>query len=622
MSKFCGVFHFDFRPVSEDEGRVRSALNGPGCQTSQTCRQPGLFMGWAGSGGTAKGLFQGLERSVCLWDGRIDNRQELLRKTGLHPDCCDAALILNAYQKHGLDGLRDVIGDWSLCVWDSGRREIILASDYAGIRPLYYHWSPGSLYWSSSLNDVVRWSGAVQFDDTYAASFLTRGSAGGRTPYAGVLPVPAGHAVTIDRNGTVSRAFWSLPIHQEIRYADEAQYEERLVELFRESVRVRLAADTPTCAELSGGLDSSSVVCMADRIRREAPGPDDAPGLITFSYAHEKSPDEKFYRAIEQVCRVSAYHLELHEYPAAAADCMGSAPGFWEPRFQGLARQMAALGANVLLTGQFGDFIMGNTHDDSGQVAEWLAKGQLRKAAKTAYAWARAMQTPIYPILWRGIREAYSRWLPPVSPEDSVGANPVSREDSLAPALHARLAQMEQERLSDEVAKDFPAGRRRRFQTAAQVLRWRTLQTPDALQHLSVTHPYAHRPLVEFMLTIPSGLVVSPGQPRRLMRRAFAGLLPPLVLNRKSKASYLSTYRESLLPLATTLLKGCEEIQVVQRGYVDHQSLMGRLEKFKQGLDCNETQLRQVILFEFWLRARDLNTQSSEMSPRSVLAPS
>jgi asparagine synthase (glutamine-hydrolysing) len=621
LSKFCGVFHFDFRPLSEDEGRVRSALNGPGCPTSQTCRQPGLFMGWAGAGGPqAQGLFEGLDRNVCLWDGRIDNREHLLGKTELHPDCCDAALVLSTYQKRGIDGLRDIIGDWSVCIWDSGRREIVLASDYAGIRPLYYHRSSGSLYWSSSLDDVVRWSSATQLDDAYAASFLTRGNGGGRTPYAEILPVPPGHAVFLDRNGMVNRAFWTLPVHQETRYPDETQYEERLLELFRESVRVRLATDSPTCAELSGGLDSSSIVCMADRILRERPG--DPSELITFSYAHENSPDEKFYRAVEQVCRVSAYHLELDEHPAAAADCMGAVPGLWEPRFQGLARRMAALGSGVLLTGQFGDFIMGNTHDDTGQVAEWFAKGQPRKAAKTAYAWARAMQTPIYPILWRGMREAYSSWLPSPHPDDSVGAIRASREDSLASGLRARLAEIETERPSHQPAREFPPGRRRRFQVADEVLRSRTLQTPNVLQHLSVTHPYAHRPLVEFMLTIPAAVVVSPDQPRRLMRRAFACLLPPMVLNRKSKASYLATYRESLLPLAAKLLKNSEGIQVVERGYVDRASLMGRLEKFTQGLDCNETQLRQIILFEFWLRAHELCSQESELSRRSAFAAS
>jgi hypothetical protein len=88
------------------------------------------------------------------------------------------------------------------------------------------------------------------------------------------------------------------------------------------------------------------------------------------------------------------------------------------------------------------------------------------------------------------------------------------------------------------------------------------------------------------------------------MRRAFAGLLPSVIRGRRSKASYASTFRAPLLPLAKLLLQRPTEIELVQRGYLDVQSLRGRLEKFTQGLDCNETQLRQIILLEFWLRNR------------------
>jgi asparagine synthase (glutamine-hydrolysing) len=574
-------------------------------------------MGWVATSVLPqnKGLFQAPDRSVCLWDGRLDNRNHLFSQTGLSAECSDAALILVWFRKNGVDGLRDLLGDWSLCIWDAGRRQIVLASDYAGIRPLYYRRTAHSLYWSSSLADLVRWTGVTELDDTYVANFLVRGRAAGRTPYAGIVPVPAGHAVTIDQSRIDGRAFWSLPIHRETRYPDEKQYEERLLELFREAVQVRLAAGAPTCAELSGGLDSSSVVCMADRLRRETPG--GAPPLITFSCTHENSPDERFFREVERACDVSPCHLDLRDYSFAAADLMGTIPALWEPRYRGLARRLDALGAGALLTGQFGDFVMGNVHDDIGQVTEPLARGQFGIAVRTAYAWARAMQAPIYPILWRGAREAWFSWIPPIGPGDSVGAMPASTEDSLGNALRSRLAPEEREATLDGLAAEAPPGKRQRFRAAAEILASRTLQTPEALQHIWYAHPYAHRPLLEFMLTIPAHVVVGPNEPRRLMRRAFAGLLPPLVLNRKSKGSYSSTYRDSLRPLATELLTGSGKIQSIERGYVERRSLTSRLGRFTQGLDCNETQLRQILILEFWLRKRIAGPPASDSAARS-----
>src|ERR1019366_1887641 len=85
-------------------------------------------------------------------------------------------------------------------------------------------------------------------------------------------------------------------------------------------------------------------------------------------------------------------------------------------------------------------------------------------------------------------------------------------------------------------------------------------------------------------------------------RRAFAGLLPPLVLGRKSKAAYSAVYAAALMPLAAELLKHPGRVQLVERGYVDRRSLARRLERFQQGLECNEYQLRPLLLFEFWLR--------------------
>jgi hypothetical protein len=118
------------------------------------------------------------------------------------------------------------------------------------------------------------------------------------------------------------------------------------------------------------------------------------------------------------------------------------------------------------------------------------------------------------------------------------------------------------------------------------------------------------------MLTIPANILEAPGEPRRLMRRSFAGLLPPMVLNRKSKGSFASTFHEAFLPCGSELLNEPGEIQVVERGYVDRPSLLSRLEKFTQGLECNETQLRQILLLEFWLRKRMTAPPPPEQSPR------
>lgn len=603
MSKLCGVWHHDLRPVSQQEAaQLASAFESPGYAGGQQYAEPGLLLGAAAEShsGQPRQLYPSSDGNCCAWDGRLDNQKELVVKTGLSEGWPNSALALAIYERNGASGLGALLGDWSICIWDARRRMIVLASDYAGIRPLYYHRHAGNLCWSSSVTEVACWTGATEIDDLYVGSLLLRGSAAGRTPYAGVFAVPPGHAVCVSEAGIATKAFWNLPVDRDIRYQDERCYEERLYELFREAVKVRLSGAGPTCAELSGGLDSSSVVCMADRLQTESPSR--ARGLNTFSYTHEGCADEKYFREVERLTDVSACHLELQSYPAVAADAAGGTPAWWVLRFRELARRMAGLSSDVFLTGQLGDLIMGNTNDDTDQVAESLARGGFSKAGREAYAWARSLRAPVYPILWRSLRQAYSSWVPPAAPQASVGAMRADTEDSLRAALRSLLACHERERSEDAPWRHAPPGRRRRFRAVYEMMQSRSLQAPEALQHISYAHPFAHRPLVEYMLSIPAHMVCRPNEPRRLMRRAFAGLLPPLILGRKSKAVYTSAYIGALVPLAATLLQSPAKIQLVERGYLDCESLTSRLQKFTQGLDCNEPQLRQVILLEFWLR--------------------
>jgi asparagine synthase (glutamine-hydrolysing) len=555
-------------------------------------------MGWAaGADDTGRqGPFQ-IGQWVCQLDGRIDNRTDLLRQTGCSHDCPNTEMLATLYRQKGVDGLGDVIGDWSVAIWDAGKRQIVLASDYAGIRPLYYHRSAQTLVWSSTLADLVHWTGISELDDRFTVGFLANSAAPAATPYANIFAVPAGHAVLVSEDQILARSFWTFPVDRKTEFRDEREYEERLLELFRQSVQVRLARNSPTCAELSGGLDSSSVVCMANGLRGDA-------GLITLSYTHPDSVDEKYFREVGRFCQLPGCYLPLDEQDAASEDQVGAIPSWWEPRFRKLSKLMAEAGSSVLLTGQLGDFAMGNNYDGTGQVAEWLSKRRFSKALRTAYAWGRAAQAPLYPILWRGIRQAYSSWSPSLDPQDAVGAMPASTEDSLVSKVRTRLQSYLRERMASEVPRPTPPARRQLFQAAAEVCRSRRLQTPEALRHISYSHPYSHRPLLEFMLTIPSHVVFGPGQPRRLMRRAFDGLLPPMIVTRKSKASYATSFRAPLMPLAKQLLRQPTAIELVKRGYLDVQSLVNRLEKFTQGIDCHETQLRQIILLEFWLRNR------------------
>jgi Asparagine synthase len=306
---------------------------------------------------------------------------------------------------------------------------------------------------------------------------------------------------------------------------------------------------------------------------------------------------------VAKFCPLDSIHASAADYPfLTEAQTGGAIPAFWEPMQAHVATLARQTGAKTYLTGLFGDIVMGNWWDDSEQVAGPLRAGRVGKSLKDALSWSQVLRTPIYPILWRALRRSLPPLLTPTDAYRRDGDSTTgSTEDSIAPDCRRRAD-------DDPMSKEWmsaPPERRKHFRGVSETLQTRHLQPPAPLQHLCYTHPYAHRPLLTFMLSIPADVVCRPGEPRRLMRRSFHELWPPELRTRKSKDVFGGVFLDSLRPLANQLLERPQQLQVVERGYVDPASLKKRLEMLTHSLDCNEGQLRHIILLEFWLRARE-----------------
>jgi hypothetical protein len=180
---------------------------------------------------------------------------------------------------------------------------------------------------------------------------------------------------------------------------------------------------------------------------------------------------------------------------------------------------------------------------------------------------------------------------------------PKSVETSIVPAFNDRTGLSKSESFFSNEWIQAPPERRRYFYNLSMALELRTLQPPEPLQQVDYTHPFSHRPLLEFLMTVPVEVLCRPGEPRRLMRSTFSDLWPRKVRDRRSKASFNAPWQEALRPVARALLTS-RQLHSVERGFVDRTSFLSRLERLCSGLDCNEYQLRQIIILELWLRNR------------------
>ena len=563
---------------------------------------------------------------ILCWDGRLDNREELISilRDRLHGDFTDAGIVMAAYLKWGISFLPRLIADFALSLWDPSSGSLILARDVIGSRDLYYHLDHRGSVWSTDLRQLIRVSKIKpEVDENYVAGYLTRLPESSESPFKNISLVPPAHAVVIkDGDVKVSR-FWSLDPDREIRYRSDAEYEDHFRHLFTEAVRCCMRSDRPVWSDLSGGLDSSSIVCIANQLIKA--GKSEATILETVSCVRDESISSnelKYIRYVEERIGKQGYHLPESEFPvlsAAASDCSAipNALDIFGSYHKRVNELMAASGARVRLCGNGGDQIFNSLPSPAGGLADSLVCGKFVQLHRDLCTWSRDRNKPYLKLFW----------------QDAV-------EPLLSTKLQLRLRSDLNKRFSDLYDQGFvkrtnikermlnprdpfgfrlPSSRKQsvNFLTAVRSI---SAGYARVLQDIELRYPILHRPLVEFMQAIPRDQRVRPGEKRSLQRRALKDLLPPEVLNRKGKGNPSEAVFRGLTREYTRLHSLLSDSYVARCGYVNQQSLMSALERSRHG-DKRISEIFRIISLEFWLRSLEQYGPTAEINAAVMGSP-
>ncbi|RME61579.1 MAG: amidotransferase 1, exosortase A system-associated [Alphaproteobacteria bacterium] len=207
---------------------------------------------------------------VICYNGEVYNFPELRRvleaRGHRFRTHCDTEVILNAYIEWGEDSVRRLRGMFAFAIWDSRRRALFLARDRLGIKPLHYaHLGDGTFLFGSELKSLLRHPGLSRAVDPLAVEdyFALGYVPDPKTILRDVRKLPAGHVMTVRHGGHAPepRSYWHLRFAAR-PVADVRALEDELIARLREAVRMRLVADVPLGAFLSGGVDSSAVVAL------------------------------------------------------------------------------------------------------------------------------------------------------------------------------------------------------------------------------------------------------------------------------------------------------------------------------------------------------------------------
>lgn len=602
-----GLLHTNERPATREERALLLAeLPERPAETSGEIVEDSLLMGFRGDRITCEEDFeiQPLDNGpyILTWDGRLDNRQDLALRLGLtHLETIpDPSIVLHAYEAYGRDGLRDLIGEFALTLWCRRTRTLLVARSECGARPLYYAFADGTLFWSSDFGHLVRVSGvSLEVSEAYFLEFVLSQPNTKLTPLTHVNAVPAGCILEF-RCGALKHTdtLWDPNRVGMLPYSTDGQYEEHLRDAITTAVRARMRAKKPIFAELSGGLDSSSIVLTADKVLRDAGKPREILRTISGVYEDSLSCDEyKFIRLVEEQrgCptllvgeREQRFTLGLQEPEFTGLPN----PNHLTPgRYQTFESLVRASGGRVLLTGLGGDHLFWSAPEGAPLVADELQRANLLGALREAQIWAKAARVPILYILFnRSIPLAMGKPFNLLEIPTWLG-----RKMRLAFSTHKA------ELLGDQTIDADPSKRAQRF---AVDLLFRTIGCGyfNEYRDLFVSHPYTHRPLVEFCLSTPLSQFLRAGQTRSLMRRALKDLLPKKICNRTTKAGADEAYLRAL-QREWTNQPDVLRWKVCESGFVDPTSLFRAFEAMRLGIHNQGGYLMRLLSLELWLRS-------------------
>ncbi|MEA5115932.1 MAG: asparagine synthase (glutamine-hydrolyzing) [Geobacteraceae bacterium] len=329
-----------------------------------------------------------------VFNGEIFNYPEL--KTDLESKGhiirtgTDTEILVHIYEEYGTECLRHLNGQFAFAIWDSNRQELFLARDRVGIRPLHYCQAGDRFIFASEIKALFLDPAVPRQIDAHALSqvFTLWTTLTPKTVFKHVCELPPGHFMLLDKSGSVRlEPFWSIPYFspESREPASLDQAVEELRELLLDAIRIRLRADVPVGAYLSGGLDSSIITSLISGNFNN--------NLRTFSIGFkEKAFDETPYQQM-MVEHLGTDHSRLlidngdirDNFPAVVRHCekpiLRTAP---VPMFL-LSRLVRENSFKVVLTGEGAD--------------EVFAGYNIFKEAKVRQFWSRNPGSGFRPLL-------------------------------------------------------------------------------------------------------------------------------------------------------------------------------------------------------------------------------
>jgi asparagine synthase (glutamine-hydrolysing) len=634
MSGIAGIWNRDGSPVSRDTlASMNERLAHRGLDGSAVWLDGAVGLAAQLTRVTPQSLletqpFVGSAGVVAAFDGRLDDREQLLtlldRSSGVSLSSPDVALAAAAYQRFGDEFASHLAGDFALAIVDARNRKVLLARDALGAHSLQYQVKGQLLVFASEIKALLAHPEvrAVPDEDTLIEMLLKGPEPDdlAATFFKDIQRVLPGGLVIITREHVEVRQAWDFDTTRKTRLKNIDEYAEAYRHYFDQSVRRRMRSAYPVAVSVSGGLDSTGIFCMAQEVRRSAPG--SSPEIVGFTYApNDGSPADEtsFIEAIEKKYSVAIGRIP----PATLGPFRGGKTCLWHAEYpsldplwdssQELQRRVKSSGARLMLTGHWADQVL---FDDA----------YLGDLIRT-FAW---------PTAWKHLQE-FPRWFADADPRALRNLALLNLARCYTPAaLQPALKRWRRKRA---LARQTPLWFSERWRSrAAQPLSGRLeFRRKDSTVHASTLYrvlrsrfyqhcmdwndkigavsgggfafPFLDRDLLQFLMSIPGDVQTFAGVPKAIHRRGLRGIMPDVVCDRRWKADFSHQANAGMEADYEIAVRELEKRRmVVELGFVDDKALTSELKAARERLsqlqgNCVEAwRLADLVALEWWLR--------------------
>ncbi len=650
MSGLAAIFHRNGRPVDrESVGAMLAAIPHRGLDGygMRLWNQVGLGHAKAAVTHEEEDEQQPLvsSRSNCavIADARLDNRSELLATLPDSPPTAasDAELILRAYEAWGLDAPARLLGDFAFIIWDARRQRIVCARDTSGQRSLYYRIDRRTFVAASEIHQLFQDpSVPIAPNEERIRDYLVPYAAMRNqeeihaTFYEKIYAVPAGHVVVVDARSERRQRYWNLLPPPELHCTSDHEYAAHFVNVLGEALRARLRSTRRVGATLSGGLDSSSLVCLAQHLFSLKLAEDHGFTIFSLLFDNLDCDERPFIEDIQTKYGLNVQFLRLigigRDFDPAPQGFM-RAPQMPVTSFDAVLAAASQQDVRVLLTGIFADncfpwtWLYFSSLLRRGRFTEflrYLRRYRLQSGERLSKIALLYCLVPLLPLdLQKAVRIAFAR-------------RDFNRErDALTPSWmpgHLRT-----ELLRRHWARVLETERTRRFADDPHELIYRNLYPPEvapvSLAHpVQLAQPFADRRVHQFMLSIPPEQIFEPhpftgdyyAGHKAILRRGMTGILPESIRTRTQKTlftSYVLRQTEEQWGDYAAAFGPGGRSEIADRGFVLPDLFWTRLQRLRAGdFFPDGMYINRILNLETWLRTFRLPRDQQVTLPSST----